>query len=118
MANKFFKKPPEELLEFIEEILSLPKSAISILEILLREKEATIERLMKLTSISRRTAHEQLKKMRKLGLITRKASEIEGRLKYVYSAASISEIIEILKKSLQGKLRKLEELQKRVGRER
>ena len=107
----------EKLFASIEEILKLPKSAIYILQVLSKEKEATIEKLMELANISRRTAHECLKKMRDYGLVKRKASEIEGRLKYVYFLAPLPEIIEVLRKTLQRKLKNLEELQKRLGDE-
>ncbi len=112
----FPKMPPNEFFDLIERIFNLPKSRISILKILFREKEATIEKLMELASVSRRTAHECLKEMRKYGLVRRKASEIGGRLKYVYSVAPPPEIIDLLRKSLQKELRKLEELQRHLKR--
>ncbi len=114
----FPKAPMEELFDSIKEVLKLSKSAISILQALFREKEATIEKLMRSASVSRRTAHEYLKIMRNLGLVRRKASEIEGRLRYVYSVAPVPEIIDVLKETLHKKLRELEDLQRRLGGER
>ncbi len=111
----FPKKPLDELLNMVREALNLPRSAVSILETLLREEEATIEKIVRLTSISRKTVHEHLKKMRALGLVRRKPSEVRGRLLYVYSAVPFSEIISLLRGVFREKLKGLEELERSLG---
>ncbi len=116
MKNKFLNQI-DELFALAGEILNLPKSAISILNTLVRKKEATLRGLMESTRVSRRTAHEHLKRMRDLGMVRREVSEVGGRLMYVYSIVSIPEIIEVLKRDLRKKLERLESLQKRLGGE-
>lgn len=54
--------------------------------------------------------YEHLEEMHNLGLIKRKVFEIEDKLKCVYLIPS--EIIEIVKRTIQKKLRNLEEPQK------
>jgi len=110
----FPREPLDELLNMVREALNLPRSAVSILETLFREGEATIEKIVRLTNISRKTVHEHLKRMRSLGLVRRKPSEARGRLIYVYSPAPFSETITLLKSVFREKLRWLEELERNL----
>ncbi len=108
-------KVVDELINIAEEALNLPRSAKSILKLLFDEGEATIVKIVRSTRISRKTVHEHLKRMRRIGLVVRRPSEVGGRLLYVYSTPPATAVIGLLKRVLLERLRTLEEIERVLG---